>query len=66
MTPAVAMPFTTDASALYAERLRTTKPDDHMVLPEIISKEPLGPAVPPWRRSVVRRHEVDALRDAQC
>lgn len=37
--------FTTDASALYAERLRTAKPDDHMVLPEIISKEPLGPVV---------------------
>ncbi len=37
--------FTTDASALYAERLRTAKPDDHIVLPEIISKEPLGPAV---------------------
>jgi general L-amino acid transport system substrate-binding protein len=38
--------FTTDASGLYAERLKLTKPDDHIVLPEIISKEPLGPA---WR-----------------
>jgi general L-amino acid transport system substrate-binding protein len=37
--------FTTDASGLYAERLRLNAPDDHMVLPEIISKEPLGPAV---------------------
>ncbi|HMK80272.1 MAG TPA: amino acid ABC transporter substrate-binding protein [Xanthobacteraceae bacterium] len=37
--------FTTDASALYAERLRLAKPDDHIVLPEIISKEPLGPSV---------------------
>jgi general L-amino acid transport system substrate-binding protein len=37
--------FTTDASGLYAERLRLNTPDDHMVLPEIISKEPLGPAV---------------------
>ncbi len=37
--------FTTDASGLYAERLRATNPDDHIVLPEIISKEPLGPAV---------------------
>ncbi len=37
--------FTTDASGLYAERLRTAKPDDHLVLPEIISKEPLGPVV---------------------
>jgi general L-amino acid transport system substrate-binding protein len=37
--------FTTDASGLYAERLRTANPDDHLVLPEIISKEPLGPSV---------------------
>jgi general L-amino acid transport system substrate-binding protein len=37
--------FTTDASGLYSERLRIAKPDDHMVLPEIISKEPLGPSV---------------------
>jgi general L-amino acid transport system substrate-binding protein len=39
--------FTTDASGLYAERLRLANPDEHMVLPEIISKEPLGPAVRP-------------------
>jgi general L-amino acid transport system substrate-binding protein len=38
--------FTTDASGLYAERLKLAAPDDHMVLPEIISKEPLGAA---WR-----------------
>ncbi|MFM9975087.1 MAG: amino acid ABC transporter substrate-binding protein [Beijerinckiaceae bacterium] len=37
--------FTTDASGLYSERLRMAKSDDHMVLPEIISKEPLGPVV---------------------
>jgi general L-amino acid transport system substrate-binding protein len=37
--------YTTDASGLYAERLKMTSPDDHMVLPEIISKEPLGPSV---------------------
>ncbi|MBL8569793.1 MAG: amino acid ABC transporter substrate-binding protein [Phreatobacter sp.] len=37
--------FTTDASGLYAERVKLQRPDDHMVLPEIISKEPLGPAV---------------------
>jgi len=37
--------FTTDASVLYAERLRLAKSDYHIVLPEIISKEPLGPAV---------------------
>jgi len=37
--------YTTDASALYAERLRMANPADHIILPEIISKEPLGPAV---------------------
>jgi general L-amino acid transport system substrate-binding protein len=37
--------YTTDASGLYASRLRLASPDDHVVLPEIISKEPLGPAV---------------------
>ena len=37
--------YTTDASGLYAERLRLSNPNDHIVLPEIISKEPLGPAV---------------------
>ena len=58
--------FTTDASGLYAVRLKLAKPDDHVVLPEIISKEPLGPFV---------RHGDDqwfdivkwiAVRDAQC
>ena len=37
--------YTTDASGLYAERLRLANVSDHIVLPEIISKEPLGPAV---------------------
>lgn len=37
--------FTTDASGLYAEKLKMKSPDDHIVLPEIISKEPLGPSV---------------------
>ncbi|HEX3710112.1 MAG TPA: amino acid ABC transporter substrate-binding protein [Pseudolabrys sp.] len=37
--------FTTDASGLYAERLRLANSADHIVLPEIISKEPLGPVV---------------------
>ena len=37
--------YTTDASGLYADRLKLATPDDHMVLPEIISKEPLGPSV---------------------
>ena len=37
--------FTTDQSGLYAERLALKNPEDHIVLPEIISKEPLGPLV---------------------
>jgi len=37
--------FTSDASQLYSVRLKLSKADDHMVLPEIISKEPLSPFV---------------------
>jgi general L-amino acid transport system substrate-binding protein len=37
--------FTTDASGLFAERLKLGAVDQHVVLPEIISKEPLGPVV---------------------
>ena len=37
--------FTTDMSALYAVRLRLQNPEDAMVLQDVISKEPLGPAV---------------------
>jgi len=37
--------FTTDISALYSVRVQQAKPRDHVVLPETVSKEPLGPAV---------------------
>jgi general L-amino acid transport system substrate-binding protein len=37
--------FTSDVAQLYAERLTLAKPDDHVILPDVISKEPLGPAV---------------------
>ncbi|MES1148994.1 MAG: amino acid ABC transporter substrate-binding protein [Bradyrhizobium guangdongense] len=37
--------LTSDVSQLYAERLKLSAPDSHMILPEVISKEPLGPAV---------------------
>jgi general L-amino acid transport system substrate-binding protein len=37
--------FTSDVSQLHAERLALTHPDDHGILPDVISKEPLGPAV---------------------
>jgi general L-amino acid transport system substrate-binding protein len=34
-----------DQSGLYAARLKLKNPEEHVVLPELISKEPLGPAV---------------------
>jgi general L-amino acid transport system substrate-binding protein len=37
--------FTTDASGLAATRATFENPGDHIILPEIISKEPLGPVV---------------------
>jgi len=38
--------FTTDVSGLVSVRgSRAPKPDEHVILPEVISKEPLGPAV---------------------
>lgn len=37
--------LTTDVSQLYALRLNMAKPADHIVLPDVISKEPLGPVV---------------------
>jgi general L-amino acid transport system substrate-binding protein len=37
--------FTTDMSGLYSSRLKLANPADHVVLPEVISKEPLGPMV---------------------
>jgi len=37
--------FTTDVSQLYAQKLKLASPNDHVILPEIISKEPLAPAV---------------------
>jgi general L-amino acid transport system substrate-binding protein len=44
--------YTADASSLYSVRVEQAHPKDHAVLPEIISKEPLGPSVrqgdPQW------------------
>jgi general L-amino acid transport system substrate-binding protein len=37
--------FTTDVSQLYSEKLKLTNANDHVILPEVISKEPLGPLV---------------------
>jgi general L-amino acid transport system substrate-binding protein len=37
--------FTTDMSQLYGERTKLGNPEDHVIMPEVISKEPLGPTV---------------------
>src|SRR5512141_3491428 len=37
--------FTADVSQLYALRLNLAKPDDHVILADVISKEPLAPVV---------------------
>ena len=48
--------ISSDVSQLYAARLTLPDSAEHVVLPEIISKEPLGPAVraddPAWRALV--------------
>lgn len=37
--------LTSDQSQLYAQRIKLGAPQDYIVLPEVISKEPLGPSV---------------------
>lgn len=59
--------YTTDASGLYATRLKLADPDANMILSEIISKEPLGPAVrqgdPQWEN--IARWTLNALLEAE-
>lgn len=59
--------FTTDVSQLYSIRLTLGNPGEHIVLPEIISKEPLGPAVrqgdPQWANIV--RWALNAMINAE-
>lgn len=59
--------FTTDVSQLYAIRLTLGDPDNHVVLPEVVSKEPLGPVVrqgdEPWSDLV--RWVVNAMLNAE-
>lgn len=59
--------LTTDATYLHAIRLNLTNPDDHLVLPEIISKEPLGPVVREGDRKFEQavRFVLDALVRAE-
>jgi len=48
--------YTADRSALFADRSTFADPDAHIILPEVISREPLGPVVragdPQWTRAV--------------
>lgn len=37
--------YTTDRSGLAAQRIKLQNPADHVILPEVLSKEPLGPVV---------------------
>ena len=37
--------MTSDVSQLYAQRLRVSKPGEHVILPDVISKDPLAPVV---------------------
>ena len=59
--------LTSDMSQLYSERLKLDDPDEHVILPDAISKEPLGPAVrqddPKWALLVKWVHF--ALLDAE-
>ena len=59
--------ITSDVSQLYAERLSLPDAGEHLILPEVISKEPLGPAVrqddPKWRKLVQWVHF--AMLDAE-
>lgn len=59
--------FTTDRSGVAAERLKLANSDEHMVLPETISKEPLGPSVrnddDQWEK--INRWVLNALIEAE-
>ena len=59
--------LTSDMSQLYALRLKLANPDDQLILPDAISKEPLGPAVrqddPKWATLV--KWVLFALLDAE-
>lgn len=59
--------YTADRSALAAERAELPNPDEHVILKDVISKEPLGPVVrdsdPQWTALV--RWTLYALIDAE-
>ena len=47
--------FSADVSALAAARTTLADPQQHVILPDVISKEPLGPVDPARRRTMDRR-----------
>ncbi len=59
--------FTSDRSQLAAQRPQFKNPADHVILPEVISKEPLGPAVrqddPQWED--IARWTLNAMINAE-
>jgi len=59
--------ITSDISQLYAERLRLPNKDDNLILPDAISKEPLGPVVrqgdPKWATLV--KWDLFAMLDSE-
>ncbi|VFT12962.1 putative amino acid-binding protein [Pseudomonas aeruginosa] len=57
--------LSSDQSQLYAQRLKLAKPEQYVVLPEVISKEPLGPAVRQGDESLVQHRPLDPVRPAQ-
>ncbi len=57
--------LTSDTSQLAALRIQLDDPSGAMILPDVISKEPLGPVVRQGGRSVVQHREVVAVRHDQ-
>jgi general L-amino acid transport system substrate-binding protein len=59
--------YTTDRSGLAATRLKAPKPDDYLVLPEAISKEPLGPMLRrgDWEFFTIVRWVLNGLIEAE-
>ncbi len=57
--------LTSDQSQLYALRIKLAEPDSAIVLPEVISKEPLGPAVRQGDDRLVQHRPLVAVRDDQ-
>jgi general L-amino acid transport system substrate-binding protein len=57
--------LTSDKSQLYAQRSKLAAPTDYVVLPETISKEPLGRSCVKATKSGWHR-SLDPVRHAQC